>query len=129
MQDSLLSAKEEIRRLREVEEIAKSSTALHQQRIQQSEETALKLAAVDSQLQLARRDNDRLAMELQEAKALARAGQDRALAEATACALMRSREEKAMSELTTARRQVSFEADENVVERRRIRAFFFCCCN
>jgi hypothetical protein len=106
MQESLIAAKDEIRRLRSIEQAAAIERQRAQQLSQQNEELTLTKIKLETQLLRAIEESGQLSAELKEAARLTRAAEDRAVSDAAAVGVMRQREEKAVGELVNARRQV-----------------------
>lgn len=106
MQESLLAAKDEIQRLRSIEQAAIIEQQRAQQFSQQNEELIQTKIKLETQFSRAIEESERLSAELKDAVRATRAAEDRAVSDAAAVAVMRQREEKAVSELVTVRRQV-----------------------
>jgi hypothetical protein len=121
MCESLNAAKDEIGRLREVEEGCKQGMQLQQQLQQQNTDLMLNQAKIDADLRREKSLNESLSQELKESRDRERMARDQALAESSACALLKSREEHAASELVSARQQVCWLGFSD-------KANSFCCC-
>jgi chromosome segregation ATPase len=106
MQESLVAAKDEIQRLRSIEQAAAIERQRAQQLCQQNEELTLTKIKLETQLSRAIEESGQLSAELKEAARLTRAAEDRAVSDAAAVGVMRQREEKAVGELVNVRRQV-----------------------
>ncbi len=106
MHESLSAAKDEIRRLREVEAAGVRDRELQLQTSMRNEELREMRAKFELQVMRLQEDLERLGGELKEAKENARFAGDRAVAEAAAAAVVKQREEKCAGELVVVRRQV-----------------------
>jgi hypothetical protein len=106
MHESLGVAKDEIRRLREVEAGGVSDKELLQQRTMQNDELKDMRIKLEQQVVRLQEDVRRLEEELKESRDIARRAGDRVAAEAAAAAIARQREEKCAGELVVVRRQV-----------------------
>ena len=106
MSESLNAAKDEIGRLREVEEGCKHSKQLLQQLSQQNTDLMQHQAKIDADLKREKSLNESLSQELKESRDRERVSRDQALAEASAGALLKQREGQAASEVSSARHQV-----------------------
>jgi hypothetical protein len=106
MHESLSAAKDEIRRLREIEQEFANGRTLQQETTSRCELLLQNECKLERHITRLQEEVERLGVQLEDARARGCAAGDRAVAEAAAAAVMKEREEKAVRELVDVRRQV-----------------------
>ncbi len=104
--ESLGAAKDEVRRLREIEAASISARALQLQHASDIEDMRSIQIKLELQLKQTHHDVAKLSDDLKGAQELERAASDRAVAEAASAGLMKLREDQAISELAVVTRKV-----------------------
>jgi hypothetical protein len=106
MHESLSAAKDEIRRLREIEQEFANNRALQQETTSRCEHLLENERQRGREVSRLQEEVERLGAQLEDARARCCVAGDRAVAEAAAAAVMKEREQKAVQELVDVRRQV-----------------------